>query len=228
MALDTYSGLLATVQDWCSGAQINNPGDLVTLAEADFNRRLRIRHMIQRWDASIDTQYYPLPYDYLEALDNRISYLGFTYHMQSFSATGADLISAAFSNPWAKNAQIPFGITIIGGKLQVSPAPTGTFSLECIYYQKIPPLSNSNQTNWLLSEIPQLYLYGCLKHAQMYLINDARYPGFVQTYEQMLTDVMTADKDAQYTSPLRITRIDSQYSGQSPGYSPYGWWGGWL
>jgi hypothetical protein len=37
-----------------------------------------------------------------------------------------------------------------------------------VYYAKIPALSVSNTTNWLLQKMPALYLHGALMHLGMF------------------------------------------------------------
>ena len=53
----------------------------------------------------------------------------------------------------------------------LGPSPDATYSLILNYYQKIPALSGSQATNWLLTDHPDVYLFGSLLQAQ-YLIND--------------------------------------------------------
>lgn len=51
------------------------------------------------------------------------------------------------------------------------------------YYQKIPALSDSNQTNWTISNAPDLYLYASLLAATPYIQDDERVPIWMAGYE---------------------------------------------
>jgi len=50
-----------------------------------------------------------------------------------------------------------------------APAPSADTPLEIIYYSLIQPLDASNQQNLFTATTPQLMLYGCMYHAQVYL-----------------------------------------------------------
>jgi hypothetical protein len=47
--------------------------------------------------------------------------------------------------------------------------PSNT-ALELVYFQQIPSLA-ANSTNWLMSQHPDLYLFGALTEAQAYTVN---------------------------------------------------------
>jgi hypothetical protein len=64
--------------------------------------------------------------------------------------------------------------TIINGEFQLLPAPSGSVTYTLRYYAKIPALSASNTSNWLLLKSPDLYLYSSLLGAEAYLKNDDR------------------------------------------------------
>ncbi len=54
------------------------------------------------------------------------------------------------------------------------PTPDGSYSAILMYYAKVPTLSDSNETNWLLTHYPDIYLYGALLHSAPYLREDER------------------------------------------------------
>ena len=76
----------------------------------------------------------------------------------------------------------------------VTPTPSGATSLSIDYYQRIPALTSSNTTNWLLTDHPHLYLYTSLLHATPFLMDDARYQVFNNTVSQQ---VMASVKSQQ-------------------------------
>jgi len=55
-----------------------------------------------------------------------------------------------------------------------SPTPDQAYPVEILYYERIAPLSSSNQTNWLTQNAPNAMLYGTLLQAMPFLKNDQR------------------------------------------------------
>jgi len=56
----------------------------------------------------------------------------------------------------------------------VTPTPAAAQALEIVYYQQVPLLDESNQSNWLTTFAPNVLLYAALLEATPYLKNDAR------------------------------------------------------
>lgn len=71
-----------------------------------------------------------------------------------------------------------------------APTPDSEYQLEILYYERIQPLSSSNQTNWLTMNAPNAMLYGTLLQAMPFLKNDAR-----AIFQQKYTEAMKALKD---------------------------------
>lgn len=67
----------------------------------------------------------------------------------------------------------------------VAPTPDQTYSFEVLYYERLAPLSSSNQTNWITQNAPNAMLYGTLLQAMPFLKNDQR-----QIFQQKYTEAM--------------------------------------
>jgi hypothetical protein len=92
-----------------------------------------------------------------------------------------------------RNAANPRFYAIVGRDIVVTPTPASG-SLDLDYYQRLPVLSDSNTTNWLLTDSPHIYLYTSLLHATPFLMDDARYAVFNNTVSQQ---VMAAVRSQQ-------------------------------
>jgi hypothetical protein len=68
----------------------------------------------------------------------------------------------------------------------------------------VPPLSDSNPTNWLLDKNPDAYLFGCLVEAELYIGHDERVPLWAQRREAALASIEQADRKARWGSPMSI------------------------
>ena len=74
----------------------------------------------------------------------------------------------------------------------LAPTPDQAYSFEVLYYERIAPLSSTNQTNWLTQYAPNAMLYGTLLQAMPFLKNDAR-AIFQQKYTEAITALKTED-----------------------------------
>ena len=67
----------------------------------------------------------------------------------------------------------------------IAPTPDQAYSFEVLYYERISPLSSTNQTNWLTQNAPNAMLFGTLLQAMPFLKNDQR-TIFQQKYDQAM------------------------------------------
>jgi hypothetical protein len=74
----------------------------------------------------------------------------------------------------------------------LAPTPDQDYEFEVLYYERIAPLSSTNQTNWLTQYAPNAMLYGTLLQAMPFLKNDAR-AIFQQKYTEAITALKTED-----------------------------------
>jgi len=74
-----------------------------------------------------------------------------------------------------------------------------------MYYAKVPTLSDSNETNWLLTHHPDIYLYGALLHSAPYLKEDERAQTWAALYTSAVERVNNASsKSTTSGSGLRL------------------------
>jgi hypothetical protein len=74
----------------------------------------------------------------------------------------------------------------------VAPTPSLAYNFTVLYYERISPLSETNQTNWLTQNAPNAMLYGTLLQAMPFLKNDARQV-FQQKYTEAIASLKTED-----------------------------------
>lgn len=74
----------------------------------------------------------------------------------------------------------------------VAPTPDQAYSFEVLYYERLSPLSSTNQTNWLTQNAPTAMLYGTLLQAMPFLKNDQRQI-FQQKYTEAIQSLKTED-----------------------------------
>jgi hypothetical protein len=74
----------------------------------------------------------------------------------------------------------------------VSPTPDQAYQFEVLIYQRLQPLSSTNQTNWITNNAPNAMLFGALLQAVIYLKDDARQI-FQQKYDMAMQALKVED-----------------------------------
>jgi len=75
----------------------------------------------------------------------------------------------------------------------VAPTPDQNYTFEVLYYERLAPLSNDNQTNWLTQNAPNAMLYGTLLQAILFVKNDQRQI-FEQKYQEAMQSLKQEDQ----------------------------------
>ena len=89
----------------------------------------------------------------------------------------------------------------------VAPTPDTDYDFEVLFYQRVQPLSSSNQTNWFTVYAPQALLYGSLLQAMPFLKNDDRIPMWQQQYTAIMQTLKT--EDVQRVGDRQTTVLDT-------------------
>lgn len=199
MAINSYSTLKSGIADFLNRSDLTSViPTFISLSEAKFNRTLRVRQMIKRATATIDTQFFAMPADFLEAKSfvlntNPLTYL--EYATQDFLQKQRQSVYITSGKPAL------FGV--IGTQFEAVPTPDGNYTGELTYYAKIESLSDTTTSNWLLAYAPDLYLYGALVQAAPYLRDDERIAVWGQFYTAAMDDIVVADQRASVaTTPI--------------------------
>lgn len=194
MALSTYAELQTSMEEWLSEETllVTRAADFITFLEADLNNdkafRTREMNIIKTTVLTADDRYVAFPDDFL----------AMRYIEEQGNNTYPPLTYLAPSALAAKEDDVGYlrYYTVVNGQIKLAAVPDGGEILEMSYYQKIPALSDSNTTNWLLEKMPQLYLYGSLIHAEPFLDNDARVATWKVLFDDAKSKLLAADEQA--------------------------------
>ena len=206
MAIGTYAELQTAVANWLDRDDLTDRiPEFIALAEAKMNRNLRISLME---NVSTDilmaggTRDYPLP-------------TGFT-GMKEFHLTTSPITPLSYITPemmnrmWAgSNTGRPQAFTLFSDagtrKIRVGPSPDSDYTTSMLFLKKIDNLSVSNPTETMLTENPDIYLYGALLEAEPFLMNDARVQLWGTMLQQVAKDLQDRDIfDRHSGSALRV------------------------
>lgn len=200
MALSTYSEIKSTVADYLNRADLTAVlPSFVTLAEAKFNRELRTRDMLTRVQTTSDDEYVLLPTDFLQHYSLELDAASAQPPMDYIGPQEAKVLKAQ-----NRTASTTYYYTVIDGAFEIIPAPGSDLDLRMVYYAKIPALSDSNTTNWLLTKSPDMYLYSALLEAAPYLKDDDRVQLWAAARQQVM-DAMNLESERAMRSTIQLT-----------------------
>lgn len=204
MALATYDDLIAAVADWMARNNINadRANDFVALAEADFNRVLRVTSMQTRAAATVQAgdPYLSMPAD---SLGLRVLTHDST-PFEELQYTTADWMRTQLMR---LNQGRPKFYAQFGTEFQLGPVPDQDYTFEAIYYARIPAISAGAPTNWLLTRHPDVYLFGTLVQCGLFYQNDAIISRYQPRLTQLLDDVRSSEQSAEFNGSPLVTRV---------------------
>tara|TARA_R110000868_G_scaffold262230_1_gene520559 strand:- start:357 stop:968 length:612 start_codon:yes stop_codon:yes gene_type:complete len=171
----------------------------VSLAQAQFNRKIRSHRQITRGSLTINTQFEALPADWLETI--RITMDANPIRvLTQISMDDLTRYRTAIDN----TTDAPVYFSHNGTDIELFPTPSTSYTGEITYYAKITALSADGDTNWLLTNNPDVYLYGSLVHTAPYLKDDARIALWAGLLAQAMDEIEDETAAARFGSPLRM------------------------
>ena len=193
--MQDYDGLKSAIADFLNRDDLSSTiATFVRLAEAQMARDIRHWRMEKRKTATFDEGFELLPDDWVQTI--RLEMGGRPMELASREEIARWKRSHATARPRY--------FAHVAGKLEVWPAPDGEYEGELLYVARIPPLSDSEPTNWLLTEAPDAYLYGSLLQSAPYLVEDERTQVWGSLYEAAVQNLNQASERARHSGPLRL------------------------
>tara|TARA_R100001244_G_scaffold126911_1_gene97365 strand:+ start:429 stop:1058 length:630 start_codon:yes stop_codon:yes gene_type:complete len=202
MAISNYSELQTAVANWLDRDDLAaRIPEFITLCEARFNRSLRIRAM-ETLDISVDTvggkSTVALPTGYVQ--------------MRDISLITSPITQLQYVTPEIMNrlnagslTGKPETYTIIANSILFGPTPDSAYDISMLYYKTFDPLTALAPTNWVITNAPDVYLYGALLEAEPFLMNDQRVQLWATALTQSITTLQEQDnKDRHSGSALRV------------------------
>jgi len=207
MALNNYTALKTSVANWLNRTDLTNEiVDFISLTEADFNSKLRIRKMINEEDVTINAETVSLPTGFLQIRNFFILSGSTKLPLRYMTPSQMDSIKGT------SRTGTPEVYTIIGDNFRFAPKPDATYTGKLNFYKNFDALSSSNTSNFILSDHPSIYLYGALYHATNFLGGIDKM--LVQKWQQMYATAMERlernDREDQFSgSPLQVRSEDT-------------------
>jgi hypothetical protein len=195
MTITTYATLKTAIADFLNRDDLTSVvPTFIALAEADIQRKVRHWRMETRSTAQLDTQFSAIPSDWLETIRFYLT-TGETSRLELISQ--AQLLDRKQADGNLSGTPAYYAMT--GAQFELYPVPDGTYAGELLYFAKVPALSDSATTNWLLTNAPDAYLYGALIHSAPYLKDDARIQVWAALYQSAIDSLNDSSNDARHS-----------------------------
>ena len=193
----TYSELQAAIASWLDRDDLTAeiPG-FIDLCEAEINRQLRTGD--QEIDVVIpsveDQKTYDLP---TTEKGWRAVRVGEILRYVTPHAMG---LTRPLDKAWY--------YTLTDNKITFNTALDGVVEIELLGYSQVPALTDVDPTNWLSLAHQDVYLFGSLKHAEMFVKNPSRSAEMESIFLDKLGQVIERDKLDRWSGDTLVMKSD--------------------
>lgn len=177
------------------------------MVESRINRTLKVLDMSARsvvdLVANPDQEYFQLPVDFGGLRDISIN-------ITDGKQTTLDYLNPEQMNNVISNQSTggqdttKIYYTIIARQIQIWPKQS-TGNLEIVYFQKVPPLTTINSTNWVSDETPDAYIFGLLVEISSYTKDADAFSIWKGRFDEALGELTVDDEMVRWSgTPLTI------------------------
>lgn len=192
--LDNYDNLVKEIIDYSHRGDMGTRIDtFIQLAEnamySNGAQPLKVRSMEIVSTTAVAGQYVELPPDFESARSVRLV-TGDNSGELTYQAP-----EQLFKKPVTGK---PLFYTIVGNEIQFGRVPDSDYTLEMQYFRKAAPLTQANQTNEILTNHPQVYLYGALAMLFGFTQDSEQEASYAQKFIGAIGGANKADKKGRY------------------------------
>ena len=194
MALSTYDELFESIVSWSHRGDINLLiPDFIALAEVEmYNNegwQLETRDMEFVSTAPTSGKYLELPPNFEKARSVQIE-------------TGSGLCDLKFRAPEqlmrVSGTGLPRYFSVVGNELEFNVTPDSAYTIQMQYYKKPDPITPANQTNSVLTNHPNIYLFGALHQLFMWAEEQDEAVKYFAKMQSVIRGANKAAKKARY------------------------------
>jgi hypothetical protein len=188
MPLSTYAELQAHIASDLIRTDLTTPiKDCIRLAEAHMSNMLKTREMDVTATLTITTGEADIP-----------TTLQSVRSMRSLTSPFSEIVYEGIETLEERRPDVAGSLktySMVGEKFVFWPPVTGSARLR--YRRDIPVLSDSNTSNWILTEHPQLYVYGTLWEVHMFLKDERRAGTYAPLFAATVEEINARDAVSQ-------------------------------
>lgn len=199
MSVATYAELKTAIENWVDDSSITSQlGDFISLAESTLKHDKKTRFLAGEIRATASTvagsQYLAVPTGF-----QRIKRM----HIVADPQKNITVVSRSeLNNHYTSSTGTPSYVAIVGDEFEFNRIPDSVYTIE-IVSDKFTALSDSNTTNEIFPSYVDLYLYGALIHAALFVKDTDLYNMANAEYSKAIVNAKNADSSARYAGSLR-------------------------
>lgn len=198
----TYEELKTKIASFMNRGDLTSELDtFIDQTEGEINRILKHKDMIKRSTATADSQFMQLAGDFISAINVEI----LTNEYQPLFQQSLESLDT-YRKSTDDVSGLPKYYAIVGDTLELCPTPDQSYSIQLTYYANIDGLSATNTSNFVSTTAPDVYLYGCCKHASIFLMEDDRVVLFSGLFDKALEELRLQQERAAFGKNSLIQR----------------------
>lgn len=205
-SFDTYNKLVSAIGDWINRTDlVDIIPQFISLTESEVTRTLRVPAMERRLLTDVTSGVVLLPFDFLEA---KSMFFITDSNRVTIEKTNFSKVSQIISNRGGAVSGYPTHFARTGTQLAIAPAVADcTDCIELEYYTSIPsivpdariPTIDPDGSNWLLDMAPEIYLFGALHEASMYIKDLERAEYWRSKFEMSIAKLQKMSDISEYS-----------------------------
>jgi len=210
VALDTFANLKASIINWSKRNNLTDllVEDFIRLAEVEMYanpvKTLDIRGMETRSQANVTTtsRFLALPDNFLEMRG-----LNLNLTVDGSEDNYVDLIYRTQEQLKVYEGPAVPAFFTVNSQIEMDVTPDQAYPLEMHYFEKPTPLSDSNTTNEVLTNNPNIYLFGSLWALHNYFRNEQEAAYYYDLFISAIRGEVKKDTRGRY-GPAPVIRVE--------------------
>lgn len=192
MAITQYSELLTAAANWSGRSDLTSRiPEYIALAEAKMNRRLREKDMVTKTTFNITGEYVAVPTAF-----GGVKH----FHLDTTPRVVLDfmpdhLLTATYADGATGQPEV---YNVQGSNFRFGPTPGATYTSTLVYYLKVPALTSSATTNWMITNHPDCYLYGVMAELAGYAQDDVGVQRWITAMYAVIDEIKRASNRDTY------------------------------
>lgn len=190
-AISSYATLKTAMADWLARDDLTSYlAYLIEAGEERIYREMKVRQMETAFSSSISSGVVALPSGFRGWKSLRVD------GSPSTPLQPVDLDTLYRMHPLRSADAEPLRFAINGSNVEFGPYPDSAYTIKGTYWKKLDALSDSNTSNWLITDAPYLLLWAALSEAAVFIQNDPRigvWEGKYQSAKGLLIEEQRAE-----------------------------------
>lgn len=201
----TYSDLKSVIESYLHRDDLTSTiSTFVTLAQARINHDLNITALHKNTTLYVASGYgeVELPDDCLSLMSVRMKYSSSYIGLEQ--RTLAQNAGELAGRDGAKGT--PKYFSRYGTKLELTPTPDSDTTLVVFYKKRLTAFSADTDTNDILTNHPNIYIYAAMLEAEPFIVDDKRLVVWKDLYSEEVNKINEMEYDLEWSgAPLKIS-----------------------